>query len=562
VPSIAQGTRGLVRWVCTNNPFYVVSALLVLLGLWVSFGAQARAAETWALMTGLASYTLLLALAACLLVRSMGVWDDVRTVLLLVVLMFLATSVTFDEVLARRTALGVSCYLIGLVLSVGVSEFLLHGIKLRLPGLFRVSYYLILALFFLYPVALVPLLSAPRSEVLEWALLAFPAAGGAVFLSLLPAIRRGRDYVRHNGSPWPWPLYPWTLFGLLVFGIMARSYLLCWSMQHLDFAERDLNIFGPYFLVPFLLALAVLFLEIGLAERSAGAVWTALLLPVLGVIATLVGHREDGIYQSFMRLVALRLGGTPFYLSLGLAAGFYAYAALRRVPLAVEAFSTALVALAFVGADSFDLDPASLTAPQRFPIAAVAILQLGLGLARQNSWRTLAGLVGLIVCGLLSRGGGSPLPYRGPFGFHLGLLALMTLGALFDDALGRWLRGLSAGLVVLAVAGLLSGRIESTGSFPPWVLGLYSPAMALVLAVYGQWLGHRLSLWAAALVIGLWVAAAGWAGYVALRRVVMGLDYIALGMTFFVLALATSAIKCGYRPWVLRDRSTVFETSD
>ena len=51
------------------------------------------------MMLGMAGYTLLLAVTACLLVRFVGVWDDVRTVLLLVVLMFLATSVTFDEVL-------------------------------------------------------------------------------------------------------------------------------------------------------------------------------------------------------------------------------------------------------------------------------------------------------------------------------------------------------------------------------------------------------------------------------------------------------------------------------
>src|SRR3954447_24073757 len=101
-PFSAGGTRGLLRWVCTSNPFYVLSALLVCVGLWVSFGSQVHAAQSWALLSGLAGYTLLLAVTACLLVRFVGVWDDVRTVLLLAVLMFLATSVTFDEVLAHN----------------------------------------------------------------------------------------------------------------------------------------------------------------------------------------------------------------------------------------------------------------------------------------------------------------------------------------------------------------------------------------------------------------------------------------------------------------------------
>src|SRR4051812_27500979 len=92
VPGFSLSSRSLVRWVTCNNPFYAISAMLICVGLWVSFGGQAQAAQTWALMAGLTGYTLLLAVTACLLVRFLGVWDDVRTVLLLTVLMFLATS--------------------------------------------------------------------------------------------------------------------------------------------------------------------------------------------------------------------------------------------------------------------------------------------------------------------------------------------------------------------------------------------------------------------------------------------------------------------------------------
>src|SRR6202011_1601383 len=88
------GTRGAIRWICTNNPFYVLSAGLFLAGLWLSFGNQhpdetIEPEVTWALMSWLAGYTVLLAGTAYLLVRFARVWDDARTVLLLVVLMFL-----------------------------------------------------------------------------------------------------------------------------------------------------------------------------------------------------------------------------------------------------------------------------------------------------------------------------------------------------------------------------------------------------------------------------------------------------------------------------------------
>src|SRR5581483_468103 len=117
------------------------------LGLRVSFATQTRDIDTWALMIGLAGYTLLLAAAALLLVRFAGVWNDVRTVLLLVVLMFLATSVTFDELLALDPPRGTLFNLAGLVFAVAVTEGLLRGIGLRLPAAFRVPYYLVLGLF-------------------------------------------------------------------------------------------------------------------------------------------------------------------------------------------------------------------------------------------------------------------------------------------------------------------------------------------------------------------------------------------------------------------------------
>src|SRR5262249_39443741 len=154
----------LLRWVCTSNPFYVLSAALFLFGLRISFGDQVRDIDSGALMGGLAGYTLLLAAAALLLVRFAGVWNDVRTVLLLVVLMFLATSVTFDELLVLNPDRGQWYFLGGLVFAVVLSEVLLHGIRLKLPLLLRVPYHLTLALFFLYPLALEPLVRDPHSE--------------------------------------------------------------------------------------------------------------------------------------------------------------------------------------------------------------------------------------------------------------------------------------------------------------------------------------------------------------------------------------------------------------
>src|SRR3954447_25447631 len=98
--------QGLLRRLYTSNPFYVISADLVFVGLRMSLDTSGTTFETWALMLSLAGYTLLLATTACVLIRLGNVWDDMRTLLLLVVMMFLALSVTFDETLTSKPGLG------------------------------------------------------------------------------------------------------------------------------------------------------------------------------------------------------------------------------------------------------------------------------------------------------------------------------------------------------------------------------------------------------------------------------------------------------------------------
>src|SRR5262245_53575988 len=170
-PGDRRGRPGAIVFrLYTSNPFYVISADLVFVGLRMSFDTQDKAFGTWALMLGLAGYTLLLATTACLLIRYGKVWDDVRSILLLVVMMFLSMSVTFDDTLARNPAVGTAYYLGGLLFAVAVTEGVLRGIRLSLPPWFRLSYYLILGLFFLYPVALSPLLRDPEGAGLQWAL--------------------------------------------------------------------------------------------------------------------------------------------------------------------------------------------------------------------------------------------------------------------------------------------------------------------------------------------------------------------------------------------------------
>jgi len=545
---LSQQARGAVRWVCTRNPFYVISALLVFAGLRMSFDPQAKLFPTLAILAGLGGYTLLLALTACLLVRFGNVWNDVRTVLLLVVLMFLAITVFFDDILINDPPLGVACAALGLLFAAVLSEGLLRGMRLRLPPWFRAPYYLILALFFLYPVLLSPHLRSPNSPALLWGLFGFSSTAGVVFLTLLPAIRCGPSYVAKNGSPWPWPLYPWVLFGLLGCCVCARAYYLCLSVHYLDrpgyYQKISASIFGPYFLVPFFLACGVLLLEAGIVSRSRGVLRTALTLPVVLLALTLLGRSSDAVYARFLEMFMRGLGGSPLYLTLLAAVVFYAFAALRRVPLALGAMSFALAALAVVGPGTVTLH--ELVAPRPLPVVAVAALQSCVALLRRDFWRVLiatACLVAACAAGLAD----AWTTHRGIAAYHVALVSVMLIGALRDDALARLLR--CAGAVLLLPAGL-TAAVGGDGSFslsnlPPEILRAYLGFLIVVAVAYGYFTATRMYLAIAATSALSWVAMMSSHGYRYLRLFIAGLDQIAWGLAFFLLAVLISLAKAG-----------------
>jgi hypothetical protein len=544
VPPPPQPGKSLIRWICTHNPFYIISAGLFFAGLRISFGDVARDEDTWGLMSGLAGYMLLLAATACLLVRFGNVWEDVRTVLLLVVLMFLATSVTFDEQLVVDPARGRICYLLGFILSIVVSEALLRGMRLMLPALFRVPYYLILALFFLYPVAIQPLVECPATVEMMWALYAFSAVAGVVFLTLLPAIRRGPEYVRRNGSPWRWPLYPWALFGLLAAAVPARAVLLCWSMLLPEGRQRSYLIFGPYFLVPFGLALAILLLEIGIVARSR-ALLRGMLVGAAGLLLLAqAGRPDDPLYTGFVREFTIWFGGGPFWTTLVGLTAFYVYAAIRRVPMATEALTAALVVLAFVAPKSSD----SVEAFTQLPLALIAAagLQLVLGIRKHSAARCLAACSCLVAVVALTPMGPHDGFLRAVAAFHTGLFCLLVLGAVFDTALGRHLRVVAVFLAQLACAAVLIRGVHRPDSIPAWIVWGYPVAMAALLAAYSRLFRHPLSLAVAGLIVIYALIAGGCRGYWWLRQFVIGLDYLAISLGFFVVAVLISLAKARF----------------
>ena len=538
---------GLMFRLYTSNPFYVISADLVFVGLRMSFDTHGKSFETWALMLGLAAYTLLLAVTACWLIRRGRVWDDVRSVLLVVVMMFLAMSVTFDNTLAENTRLGTACFLGGWLFAVAVSEGLLRGIGLALPFWYRAPYYLLLTLFFVYPVALSPLLDRPESPELQWALFGFSTVAGLLFLSLIPAVRKGASYVAGNGSPWPWPLYPWTLFGLLALAVAARASYLCTSFHFVDWSAREStnSIFAPYFLTPFLFALNLLVLEAGLASRRRAVQQLALGLPIGILAVAALGYRDDLVYQRFLGLFTNGLGGTPLYLTPIATTCFYAFAAIRTVPWAWGGLASSLAALAVIGPETFNWS--GLRDPSPWPILAFALLEASLCWRRRESWRGLLAAVGFVTAV------GLALPDRIPVSrtllvLQLTIVATLILGALFDDRLGRWLQNAGAFAHFLACAAAILGVPQLDAGTSPQSFERLALLSIVVALGYGAIMKNRLYFVEAAAAATLWLSVVGWKGYLLARQLLVGLDLIVCGLAFFLLAALISLKKAGAFP--------------
>lgn len=534
--------RVSLRWVMTSNPFYAISAALVFGGLRLSCSVDERGYSGLVLMAGLAAYTLLLAGTALGLVRFARAWEDVRTVLLLVVLMFLALSVSFDDRLAADPARGAWWYVGGLAFALLVSEGLFLALPLRLPIGFRVPYWLFLCLFFLYPLITGFLAGRPESFELHAALLGFPVVGSLVALTLLPAVRRGAEYVMDQVVPWRWPMYPWSLFVFLGVGVMARAQYLCVSFH---FIEGKAQVFGPYFLAPFVLAVAVVLYEIGRTAGHRRTMRLALCAPWLAVGLGLMGHSDAAVYRAFLAEFEGTLGAMPAYLALLGVAVFHLILIARGERSAPWAFMITLAGFAIIGPAT--LDRSSLIAPRGAPLALAGLVPLAIGARRRETGTCFAGVL-CLAAGTAVRGWEADA-FALATAAHVLVFGMLLLGIVGKDHFAAGLRKAGAwGLVVLGGLELLGGQSGVAGRWSSWVaMGPW--VLAVIGFAYARVTRERAHDVAAGVNVLGWSLQQTWTGYARLRALMVGLDAIVLGLLFFVVAAAISLAKAG----VLRD---------
>jgi hypothetical protein len=546
-----QGARNLARLLYNHNPFYVISAALVLYGLRLSF-LGGDAFQTRAMIVGLMVFSLILAGTAWLIIRLGNVWNDARTILLIIVLLFVALSVSCDLSLARFDALGLRDFRSGFESFIGsylfallVSEGLLFTLGIALRFWYRLSYHLFLGLFFLYPLAISPLLTESWNRSLPWALFGFSLAAAAALVALLPAVRRGAGYIKGNGTPWRWPFFPWSLFVILGVAAALRHYYLCLSFHPVPGVD---SLFRPYFLVPPLMAVNLLLIEAAIVSRRPLTRAVSLGMPFL--VMALAACRPAATFwqRQFLKAFIETLGAEPLFVTLVVCIAVYALATARRLPGAVDFLSLSVAGLAVVRPEARLVH---LLDPDPLPILVCGLIELAPAFSYRSSPRLFAASLLVLVALTIEYQESWVFGQLAVVPWHLLLAIVLVVGSLPRDRFARAMQQVGAVMLctsVIAWAAWLAGPSATLAglSWAKLLLVHAYPLAAAALGIsYGRFVDNRAYLVTAGANLTLWTVVAGERVYNLLRSLLIGLDYLLWGALSFGVAALISLLKTG-----------------
>ncbi len=532
----------------THNPFYVISAVMTLYGLHISFSDNIDPTRGWLQLEIFLGYMVLLAVTGVLIVRYGQVWEDARTLFLLLLLLMVALSVSFDRVCLDDEHLGLRFLAIGLGASLSLCEFLLRALKVRLPWTYRSVLYLQLAILFCYPPWLGHLSLTDQLTPLAWWTLGFPTLVAASIVLLIPAARKGMRGVRKNGTPWRWPMYPWTLFVILGVGIAIRAVTLTFSF---DPTKGFNSGFQSYFLVPLLLAVILIIAESTLAHCNDRSWWRFVVLPLALLLLSLPGTPASVAQGRYLSLLQETVG-SPVQITAALLIVFFIYLLSKGQQIAEWGILINLGVLSVVDHNTLDMD--SLAEINALPACAGLLLMLGSAVLHRSTARLGVAIAGILSAVCYALWDTEFVDYRGYLPIHLIFVSVVSVGLAYNDWLGRLIqRYASAFLVVAALLSLLIYRYLFPQALIPWH-ALYVLCLAAPVAVY--WRLNKRFADLAAIIVGLFVAvghlAEHYLGTSLNLAFLRGRTWIAWGAVFFVAGLIVSMAKAGQLRWLYR----------
>lgn len=482
-------------WLYNHNPFYAISAVLMLFAVQSAYReTQIGMIDCGIMMAVLAGYTSLLAFIGVFIVRRGKVWEDARSIFVLLLILFLAVSISADDLFVKmESPLGGAALLTcGYVFSAVVSELVLCGARVRLALAYRLPYHLLLALFYVAPWWCAPTLHPRTNGELEWTILAFPVAAGVLLLTLLPAVRRGPVGVSDNGTPWSWPWFPWTAFGVVIAAVALRTFALSMTFGPsgpiwvtLSSGRQGIaydTMWGPYFLIPPAFAVLVLFLEAGLVTRNETLIRRVLVAtPLLLMLA--FPWFTGAVFRGFLTQVTEKIGA-PLWLAAWLQLALYASAWLRGVSKARGFLLASVAVFSIVGPGSMSLR--TLTVPSPWPLAVVGAVLLVDGLWHRSSRICTAGASVLTSVLWISLPDSLLANFRMTICFHLLWIAIVAFGLAYRDRFAELLRMTGACLMPIASAVAMGG--DAAQEVPvAWRVGYVLLLAATCLAIARIW---------------------------------------------------------------------------
>lgn len=532
------------RFLYTHNPFYLISAVLVLWGLDAGFNSSYLWINTLVPLAVLLLYTAVLAITAVVVVRCGRVWEDARSILVCMGILFMALSASLDEIVLRESGVGVVATLAVFLAVLAVVCGVLWGLRIHVRMALAVPCFGLLACLFLYPLLPAGLVLRGWQTPANWSVVLFPALCSLVLLLSVPAVRHGRGYGADNGSPWV--MFPWVLLGVLVVAVAVRAYLLTLAFYPgpgvggFDKLESG---FGVYFLVPLYLAVMWLLLEAGLAGERPWLQRVAVAGVVLGTFLALPWGTGNESYREMRAMVVSGIG-SPAVVAAYCAVVLCFLAWVRGVPSALAALMISLLCATVIGPEAEGV--ASLVAPRLLPLLMLVGACAWLAWWKGASAWCLAACWGGVGCLCVAFRGTWFVAARGAIPFHLGVACMLAVGAAYGDAFARLLRRLGAlGLCLLAAVATFS-LLPSVPHVPEWAVWLYLTGVFGVQLLCFLWLREIVSLWGA-LVVGCLTGLHGLGSIHRLLRAfeLRGTDRLVWGCVFFLVAVAISLEKAG-----------------
>jgi hypothetical protein len=485
------GFSDLFKFLYNANPFYLISACLILYAQTVIFDTGNIWMETAIPLGLIASYTVLLTATAIFIVRKGSVWDDARSILLIILSLFVVLSASIDAKTLDSPVTGAAWLGGGLCFSIVIAESLRKGLRLSLPLIFRAVFYTMIGIFFAYPFVMAQLVNdSSNSQLLTIrGIMLFPIVFGLALMPLIPVIRRGPSYLAANGTPWQWPMFPWSIFGLLTIGACCRTYLLSLSFYggrgYGPFSHMETG-FSLYMLIPLALASMILLLEFALERGGPRQIALCLVAPFLFLLMALPGPTKMNVelYHKFLAAV-VGSNGSPMLIALAGMLVFYVYAWYRSVKHSETILCGVLLLSQALDVQSHWLSMSHIST--WIPgVAALAILAwIAVRKNSTASWMALV-LGVLLVTGTEFRDS-QFTAWHGAIPVHIALAAAILLGVLRDDLFAVVLRYISAAVMTLLFATVLFFGDELARGLPKYLLATYLAVLFAVLMWYCLW---------------------------------------------------------------------------